>query len=305
MEFVPKKIALCSTFYPGVEPFLRNWYTSVLQQTDRDYQLWIALDGIGVDRAVTALGKIPDSVVWITAEKGETPAAIRQRLLSQVVEEFDSVVLVDSDDILHPGRIAAARHGLCRSELVGCALRLVDQQGGDLGKELNLPPQISPNVILPRHNVFGLSNTAWRSSLLKKCLPVPSTAVIVDWFLATRAWLLGASLYFDQSVCMDYRQYASNSTRVCGPFSHEQVIHDTLRVSHHFQLILSSPIQGAVASRQERLLQVAEDVNKFASNVIHDQEKLDLYLVKLDELDLPPLWWSCVAHPSLKYLWSD
>ena len=305
MKFVPKKIALCSTFYPGVEPFLRDWYTSVLKQTDRNYQLCIALDEIGVDSAVPTLGKIPDSVVWTTAEKGETPAAIRQRLLSQVVEEFDSVVLVDSDDILYPGRIAAARQSLYHGEMAGCALRLVDQQGLDLGKELNLPPQISPNMILPRHNVFGLSNTAWRSSLLKKCLPVPSNAMIVDWFLATRAWLLGASLYFDQRVCMDYRQYASNSTRVCGPFSREQVIHDTLRVSQHFQLILNSPIQGAIDSRRKRLLQVAEDVFKFASNVIPDQEKLDLYLVKLDELDLSPLWWSCVAHPSLKYLWSD
>ncbi len=41
-----KKVALCTTIYPGVEAYLPDWYRSVRAQTDRDFQLWVGLDGI-------------------------------------------------------------------------------------------------------------------------------------------------------------------------------------------------------------------------------------------------------------------
>ena len=48
------------------------------------------------------------------------------------METCSGVVLVDSDDLLHPSRVAAARAALQASELAGCALCLIDQHGKDL-----------------------------------------------------------------------------------------------------------------------------------------------------------------------------
>ena len=73
---------------------------------------------------------------WVLAQPGDTPAQVRQRLLERIVKACDGVVLVDSDDILHPNRVASARLALQHSDMVGCALRLVDTQGQALGIDL-------------------------------------------------------------------------------------------------------------------------------------------------------------------------
>ena len=298
------KIALCTTFYPGVEPFLRDWYRSVLRQTDPDYHLWIALDAIEPNQAIDAIGTIPEAN-WVKAEKDDTPALVRQRVLLPIIEQYDAVVLVDSDDILHPNRIANARLALGKYELVACALRLVDAHGKALNAELNLPSGKTPDTTLPRHNIFGFSNTAWRCELLKRCMPIPGDVEIVDWFLATRAWLLGANIAFDSTVAMDYRQHESNMTQVRAPFDHAQVKRDTERARHHFRIVKSSSISGTIKQRVDELESVARDIEMFAERILSNPARFDHYLRGLNSLKSEPLWWLCVAPPALKHHWSD
>jgi hypothetical protein len=298
-----KTFALYTTIYPGVEPYLLDWYRSVCEQTDHDFQLWIGVDGIEIEAAKEAMGA-DLKANWVPAPSGETPAQIRQRALVQITEAFDGVVLVDSDDVLHPTRVAAAKSFLQECDLAGCALRLVDQQRVDLGLNFGLPSQASPEDVLPRHNVFGLSNTAFRSDLLRQCLPIPDDVVLVDWFLATQAWLHGARLAFDTVVRMDYRQHSKNMVRVWPPFRREQVIQDTERVRQHFKLLSMNSRGGAISERITRVERVATDVEAFYHHVVLRPEALDRYIDALNLLNPPPLWWSSVAHPSLCKMWN-
>jgi hypothetical protein len=282
---------------------LRDWYRSVLEQTDQDYQLWIGLDTIGVGAATEAMGADPKAT-WVMAASGDTPAQIRQHALAQIVETCDGVVLVDSDDVLHPSRVASARAALQTGDLAGCALRLIDQGGRNLGLTFGLPPQARPEDVLPRNNVFGLSNSAFRSNLLRRCLPIPAAAVLVDWFLATKAWLYGARLAFDAVVRMNYRQHGANIARVRSPFSRDQVVQDTERVRHHFQILRAAPMGGCMADRLAAVERVAADIEAFHQHVVLQPMQLERYVQALNALKLAPLWWSCVAHPSLSQLWT-
>ena len=63
--------------------------------------------------------------------------------------------------------------------------------------------------LLVRNNVMGLSNTAYRSDLLRRCLPIPTEAELMDWLLAVRSLALGARLQFDPEPRMWYRQYSN------------------------------------------------------------------------------------------------
>jgi hypothetical protein len=296
------EIALYTTIYPGSEPFLRDWYRSVMEQTDRNYKLWIGLDSIGIEVAKNAMGADPEAT-WVTGEFGDTPAQIRQRAFARIVEFCNGVVLVDSDDVLHLSRVASARVALETSDLAGCALRLVDKEGRDLGMNFGLPHNVRPEGVLPRNNVFGLSNSAFRSDLLRRCLPIPAATELVDWFLATQAWLYGARLAFDPVVRMDYRQHSANMARVKPPFGVQQVIEDTERVRRHFQILLASPINGAAPDRLAVVDRVATEIEMFYRQIILRPDKLDRYLDALNELRLAPLWWSSVAHPSLRKMW--
>jgi hypothetical protein len=297
-----KTLALYTTIYPGVEKFLGDWYRSLQEQTDQDFRLWIGLDLLDSEAAAEAMGGRPEAI-WISGVSGDTPAQIRQRAFAQIVEQHDGVVLVDSDDVLHPSRVAAARVALQTSELVGCALRLVNQEGKDMGMTFSLPTQTNPQDVLPRNNVFGLSNTAFRSDLLRKCMPIPPNIAMVDWFLATKAWLYGAKLDFDETVRMDYRQHGANMARVIPPFSIEQVISDTNVVRHHFEIVLSSPVGESIPERHAKITQVAADVELFYKKIAMHAGKLNEYLTLLNDTNPAPLWWSCVANPVLSHLW--
>jgi len=296
-------VALYTTIYPGVERFLKDWHASVMAQTDTDFSLWIGLDAVDVADVCTAMDARPDAT-WVIGEPGDTPARLRQKALARIVDTFDAVVLVDSDDVLHPSRVAAAKQTLRTSELAGCALRLVDEQGNSLGLSLSVPPGVDAGEVLPRHNIYGLSNTAYRSSLLRRCLPIPGDVEIVDWFLATRAWLMGAALAFDEHVRMDYRQHGANMVCNRPPFSADSVGRETEYVRRHFQRMSSISVPGAAPERVAVLRRVAADIEVFHERVAIKPDILAEYVEALNALDLKPLWWSSVACPLLKHLWT-
>jgi hypothetical protein len=301
---VPMTLAVYTTVYPGVEAYLVDWYRSLRQQTDQDFQLWIGLDMLGSESIQQMLGADLNAQ-WVVASSGATVAQVRQQALDRIVETCSAVVLVDSDDLMHPTRVAAARAGLEADELVGCALCLIDQRGKDLDLTFGLSPHLGPDDIFPRNNVFGFSNSAFRSDLLRRCLPIPPSAVLVDWFLSTRAWLLGARLAFDRVPRMDYRQHPSNTARVRFPFGPEQVISDTALVRQHFQLLLAEPRREFLADRIAALRSVAAEVDAFHRHIVLDAAQLSDYVQTLNDLHPAPLWWSSVANPALEHMWTS
>ena len=103
----------------------------VQAQTDRDFDLWISLDGLTEAAVVERLGTPP--ATFVVAELGFTPAEVRQQALTRIADRYDAVVLVDSDDLLHPDRVAAARARLQGADVAACGLRLVDEGGQPLG----------------------------------------------------------------------------------------------------------------------------------------------------------------------------
>jgi hypothetical protein len=296
-------LAVYTTVYPAGEPYLADWCRSLRDQIDQDFQLWVGLDEVDSGFVEKVLGS-ELKVNWVRSPVGTTPAEIRQRALGQIVEAHSAVVLVDSDDLLHPSRVAAARADLVDCDLAGCALRLVDQQAKSLDSTLNLPPRLLPEDVFPRNNVYGFSNSAFRSDVLRRCLPIPAEAVLVDWYLATRAWLLGAKLSFDRVPRMDYRQHAANTARVRFPFSQDQIVSDTKLVRQHFNLLLAEPIADYVAERYAALRNVAKDVEAFHDHVVLHPVKLDGYVEVLNVAQPASLWWSCVAYPAFRQMWS-
>ncbi len=53
-------LAVYTTIYPGVEGYLADWYRSLRQQTDQDFQLWIGLDMLGSESVQNMLGSRPE-----------------------------------------------------------------------------------------------------------------------------------------------------------------------------------------------------------------------------------------------------
>jgi hypothetical protein len=295
-------LAVYTTIYPSVAPYLSDWFRSLRRQTDREFELWVGLDGLTIESVQQLLGADLDAT-WVAASAGATPAEIRDQALTRIAARCSGVVLVDSDDRLHPSRVEAARASLESAEFTGCALRIIGQQGEDLGRDFCLPAHLRPDAVFPRHNVFGFSNSAIRSELLAQCLPIPREAVLVDWVLATRAWLLGARFSFDPVSRMDYRQYSANTARLQYPIQREQVVSDTALVQQHFRLMLHSVRPEFLPERVAELKSAAAQIEAFRQNVVLDPLQLESYVEAFNAQPHAMVWWSTVAYQPLKDMW--
>lgn len=304
MSASSNRLAVYTTVYPGVQPFLAGWLRSLARQTDRNFDLWIAVDALEVEDVVQAMGTDPGpGTRWVRSPPGSTIAEVRSRAWAHLCPHADAVVLVDSDDLMHPSRVEAARRTVAYADFAACSLRLVNSDGKALGSNLPGASPPSADSILPRNNLFGLSNSVIRTELLRTLLPIPQAAEAVDWYLATQAWLLDARFHFDAQPRMDYRQHGNNLTQVRGPYSKRRVKEDATRAIAHFALVHDRTPPQARADRIAELREVRADVDTFYRRVILDPGALEQYVERLNRLVLEPLWWTCVAHPALRDMW--
>jgi hypothetical protein len=295
------RLAMYATAYPGAEPFLPAWVASLRAQTDRDFDLCIGVDGLPVEELERVLDGL-QRVEIVPALAGWRPAQVRRAAIEPLLDRYDGVIFVDTDDELLPSRVAAAREELRTWDVSGCRLRIMDQTGRDLDLIFGPADGEDPCGYLPRWNAFGLSNTAYRTETLRGCLPVPDDCVLFDWLLASRAWLMGASLGFDPEPRMRYRQYSGNTAGVLGPSTPAGVRAATELVRTHHEHLLGG-IGEAAGPRQKELLTARAAVERFACWSSESEGALERYVSQLNALPRRYLWWWSVAHPELEYLW--
>lgn len=295
------RIALYTTVYPAVAKYLPAWHASVRAQTDAEFDLWIGVDAMTTDDVTAVLGAEPHAE-WVVAPEGAPSAAVRALAIERMVERYDAVVFVDSDDLMHPERVAAARSALEECDVTACALRLVDENARELGPVFGPAAGEDAAALLPRHNVFGLSNTAYRTEVLRRCLPVPTESPLVDWMLATRAWGLGAVMDFDTRPLMAYRQYGANIARVLPPFTEEDVHAATRRVLKHYECALAGP-PALPAEVRAALTEARRRACAFHLSLAASPERRRRYVEALNQLPPRYVWWWCVANPELEDLW--
>jgi hypothetical protein len=292
----PERLAVYTTWYPGIEPFLPAFVRSLAGQSDADFDLWIGLDGMRRDDAAAALGG--REATFVEAPPGASNAEVRQEPIQRIVAGYDAVVFVDSDDVLHPSRVEAARRALEGCDVYGCAQTIIDGDGDDAGIVFGPGETDDAVALLPRYNVFGLSNTAYRTDVLARCLPLPRGCVLIDWQLATRAWLLDASLAFDPTPRMSYRQYGANTARVLPPFTEDDVRAAAARVVGHYRSLPAAPASG-----RPELEEARERAESFGNFATASPASLTRYVKALNALTPRFVWWWSVANPQLEEIW--
>ncbi len=295
------RLAVYGAAYPAAAAFLATWTRSLRAQTDRDFDLWVTADGVDAGELGRTLGIDRLHVVEPPAG-GATPGQLRAMAIERMVERYDAVVFVDVDDVLEPSRVAAARQALDQWDVTGCRLRIMDESGNDLGVVFGPLEGEDPCAYLPQWNVFGLSNTAYRTSALRECLPIPPDCILVDWLLASRAWVLGKRIGFDLEPRMRYRQYTRNTAHVMGPSTPAGVSRATGLVTAYYRQLLAAAPSGD-ASRLAELHRVKERVERFEQWSAASEEAMRTYVERLNAMQRRYLWWWSVAHPDLEELW--
>lgn len=294
--------ALYTTIYPGEEAYLKPWYDSVLTQTDRNFDIVIGLDEMLPEQVFQHIGQRFEAR-FVTAAENATPVEVRAKAFELIIDEYREVVFTDSDDILHPDRVATARKQLAEYDLSACALDIIDADGIDLQHKFPMKESTELEILLPRANVFGLSNTTYRCELLDKLLPFPKECVMLDWFMATKAWLIGSKIKRSSTPQMSYRQHASNTARVLSPFTAEQILKGCSLLQLHYTLLNTCVLQDYPS--KAGLFNIAHrDLDIFIS-AMENPETLNRYVQELNNLDEEHIWWSWIAHSELEEIWKN
>jgi hypothetical protein len=299
-------LALYTTVYPGAEKFLSSWYESVAAQTDHNFDLYIGADQIGPREIFSAVGNEFEAV-WVTAPTGSTPTAVRQAGIDDILADankYQGIVFVDSDDVMHPTRVQSARIQLQNSDIAGCALEIVQEDGQPTGLFFGPVSHATIPQMLARVNVFGMSNTAYRTNILRQIPPAPPQGRLMDWFIATAGWIRGARFSFDNTPRMKYRQYGNNTARVLPPFSAEYIRVATHLVLEHYELVLSQ-ILGMSGEIRGALESARVNVQMFSSLIAASPQLCERYVLSLNKLPASHFWWDCVAHPALESQWKS
>jgi hypothetical protein len=183
-------------------------------------------------------------------------------------------------------------------------MKIIDERGADLGISFHMPSDSNIASLLPRFNIFGMSNTCYSSEILKTCLPFPIDCVLLDWFVATRAWAHEAHMYFDPVQRMSYRQHLSNTARVIPPFTQERIIKSTNLVLKHYTLVLNN-IPELPDSKRILVETAQKYVESFNNSITQSPVIIQDYIRRLNKLPPNHIWWSCVAHPGLEAVWKN
>jgi hypothetical protein len=205
------KIAFFSVIYPGVEKYIDSFFLSLIGQDYTKFDVIIFNDGFNNIREY--VNKYHSLNITIIPYQN-TQAKIRERGIEHVVSSgYDAIIFGDADDYFKENRISETIFLLNNYEIVINDIDIVSESCECIFKEyfsnnLKNLQEIILEYILDK-NCFGLSNTAVKTSVLKK-INLPSDLLSVDWYLFSKLLLEGSNAIFTNTTTTFYRQHNEN-----------------------------------------------------------------------------------------------
>jgi hypothetical protein len=208
------------------ERFLREQLDSIAAQDGVEWRVIVRDDGSsdGTLSIVDGFAREYPGCVHVLDDGQPGLGAARSfgRLLEATTAPY--VVTCDQDDVWAPRKVLTSlegvreledRSGSAREILVHTDLRVVDAQRRPLAASLNRFQRLGAERrtglrhLLVQNAVTGCT-MALNRALLQRALPVPSEAIMHDWWLALVAAAFGTVSYLPEAT-VDYRQHGANA----------------------------------------------------------------------------------------------
>ena len=289
---ISMRTALVTVFYPEALQYVSKWKTSVQKQDAQNFDLVIGLNGLSAEDV--DISDISANVQFVDGSHG---MSLRRTLFQGLADTYDAAVLVDADDILLPRRVRVACDALREADVYGCAMHIVDEQLTPL--DMVFPVEKPP---ITHGNVWGCSNTAYRTEVLCEAARFPDTCVLADWYMATLATSAGAQFVFDANPAMQYRVRSGAPTNPSEPYTPSVLRQATNLVEDHLKLVSNDP--SVNLELHEQLQQRLSEVVAFRQAIQSDDIVRSYLQVLQTIVPSQRVWWECVAHTMLKDLWN-
>ena len=295
-------IALYTAVYPGAVPFLDEWYASVQAQADRDFDLWISLDGL-TETAVTARWGIDRPRPSSSPNPGSRPPRCASRPWPEsptVTRRSSSLTATTSCT-----RIASPRHApgwtAPMSPPAACAwsTRLDSRWACRSRRRAKARPN-------PPFRAPTRSGSRTRPTGPTCCEPAFRSRRRPSWWTGTWSRWPGCRLHGLPSIRRHEWTIASTAQTwpESGRRTEPRVRADTALGREHFRLVLHGLPTGALPVRAAEVRDAAADVAAFDERVVEEPARLSRYVRALNAAPPPLVWSASVAHPPLRSQWT-
>lgn len=179
------KALLASVLHSKVEPYIRDYVSSLSSQEENSFDLLIINEHCKIDK--NFFQEIKGKSVIHSPRKKLTPAELRHyAVLCALRKRYDYLIFADIDDYFSSNRTAHSIKMLEKSTFVFNEMDIVNKAGALEKKSVLRKARVSSvykdyKDILS-YNIFGLSNTAVDVKALRGVC-IPKDILAVDWWI--------------------------------------------------------------------------------------------------------------------------
>lgn len=203
-------LLIFTVFYPGAESFENEFFTSIQEQTLKDFDLLVVND---TDYELNFAQKYQN--LNIIEIKGCCNISGNRALgINYAIEkQYEYLMLCDIDDLFSPIRVEKTMSIMPICDIVVNELNIVDADNklietAYFSHSVNTET-VFDNEFIKDKNLFGFSNTTMRVSKLSQ-VSFPKDLRIVDWYFYTLLLNNGLKARFMPEALTYYRQHSGN-----------------------------------------------------------------------------------------------
>lgn len=288
-----KRTLLMVAVYPGVEPFLNDYFSSVNKQTYKGFDILILNDNLND----SYLNWAPSDSIVLDIPDGLNIAQIREYGIKYAVENnYRNLIFSDADDYFSNNRVELSVKELKDYNFVFNNIEPVDVHRKMLSTDFSLydtkvGEQYSYKKLLD-YNIFGMSNTGLQVRFLDNYF-IPEDAYAIDWWIFTILILNGAKGKFIDSATTFYRQTDDNLVGMKKPLNQDRLSFGINVKQAHYNNVLEyckkRKLESAIADYSLKKQEMFE-----LKSAVEDQEFRERYIETVNtNLDrIYKGWWS-------------
>lgn len=274
--------AVLSVVYPGLEPFLPDFVSSLSGQTDGEFSLYLVNDEF---RRLDSF--LADACLDYKVRKASgTPASLRKLGIQWILEEgVEAAIFADADDTFSDNRVEISKKLLEQHDVIFNELVL-------FGKNIATPfpllerryheGQSVTAESLQSFNCIGMSNSAANTNIAFKLHQIPDSIIPFDWALFSLVALSGSDIVFTNEIRTYYRQHENN---LASPLdlSDRRIVDGVRMKREHFRFL------AQLYAEYDKLASTFDDLY---DRLLSDASLKQKYLLEVrNQSPEYPLWW--------------
>lgn len=277
--------AILTTVYPAVEKYLPYFCSSLVHQTNQQFDVVLVNDGIN---NLSIFNNYFSNNRITILKPGNNFVQNRLIAISYAQKQgYQKIIFADADDLLSLNRIEVILSLIEKYPIVVNEIDLIDE-AGNLLIENYFTKNIFPEKLydfsyIENKNFIGLGNTAVLSAIIPEVLNIPETLKMPDWyFFYTLLRQKNIKAFFTNKTKTLYRQHAENLIGLKEITNKRIELGLAVKQNHYKNLIKEFPDLKTELNEIEKTIQYY-----YASKT--NKEK---YINTIKNINLKfPLWW--------------